>query len=1553
MELINSFRNLFKNNADTAITQKLSASLDINRYHRIYLFVSSTFNDMHAERDYLVKYVFPELRDWCFSVGLELIDIDLRWGITDDEAKNNQVVDSCLNIIRLNEPMFLINLTGDRIGWIPQRNQVSDSFIEDYPEIKSYLGKKSITELEVLFYDLVSAVDGALYLVRNPLGQVNWDNDHRKVYTNYGQNNARYFDRKSKALKKSILKKYNSYCYECYWNSALLSPELNEIGNTSAFANSISQGRFSNFTCNDMHMKDFIVDFLKKLISTRINVELADQVYSGNSEKNIQQRFLLQKGVSYLECSDMFRKLESIIENDDPNLFWFLTGEAGVGKSSYLARFILTHRDKYDIRYRFLGISKDSMSEADILKSLADELLVIINEAKRKAKTSISSFFDTPNSILNIRESDFEEKANVCENFPLLINAIEYYMDSPVVIILDGIDQLDIASFKAHWINPVLYFGTKHNIHFILSCKSGTPHEKCIKEHIVDFQSAQLEWNLLRDNTGQKKLIRYITSQHLKKLDADQEKRILNSPHSNNPLFLKCLVEELCIRGSHSELGNYMDSLISGDSNAMFNRILECAENEIQYCAIAPDKAIPAIIGLLAYSRYGLTFNCLKKAMRAFLSRVSDQDGVGKTDDDALLESIHYYTYRFQHFLVFSYGRVDMLYDSFRAVCRIRYSADKQAYHTALAEAFRTEADPQKLSEGSCAEAFMEYPYHLLNAGDYKTLQELMNDLAWQCYKAILGQTYQIPELYRSFSTNSHELAIADWIGRNSKRLSENPSTAASLLVNTFPAKKWNTSNMRVCWLKYKDPLGVSEIDYSNTFVSHCFPERIMFQNIYMKNRMIYLLHSGIRRGISVFDSDDFHLLLSVSSGLQLNNILSSLRLCLADNTIIMRKSCRAEIYKLICNGKKVVRYTINNIPKNVANIDLWYESGKLYALSSVDNADIRLSCTDIDLLVKGSTDFDALPWEELFYRRFCKKFSKVNRSAYNGTGVISLSDAETGSTILYCYPEFKILCELPFAADDWAFCGDDLIVLRLLHKSKYTVVTDRSGKTIMTINDYIVFSEPQPDGSFYFRSNINSSFDDYPKELPALLSEEDKKPSGTLKMIVNISNNSYEYLISPDIIYSIKIGNNIPLPVPIATAFQPVFQIEVHRNCIIAETVAKLMVIPLNKEKKPYTINIPQRFMGTGLRDTPCNTQKPFLIENDTLYYIDSIDKTSSSSLQIALHAKKWEMLSECSKAEVLPDAVRKYNGYGWSCVLSNDNKLSFEYNGICKQQVQLKMSMPKARIFDGGVLCLWQDNQLAVIDTSDNAKKPITVYSFPHKITEVTASGKKVWATAELPKSGKNAKVTVYLCEKQQQIRFSAVLPYSDFQISVKCIQCISHGDTYVAVINVNEEFPLIRQEISTAAKFSLDDKTKIEETIYFMISDGKSLSVVRTKYATPVKVQFLPRGTVAVYNIVNDNLLLDEYDVSISAANYKQSIEIKEAKYFDKILGTYKDYLILCSFGLKTGCIYDYIQGKQLFSFPLSDDIKFSAVHKNLVYFGNESGDKIISAEIIEPK
>ncbi|MCL2114655.1 MAG: DUF4062 domain-containing protein [Methanobrevibacter sp.] len=50
------------------------------KWKRATIFISSTFNDMHGERDYLVKNVFPELRDWCEERKNR--HVDLRWGVT-------------------------------------------------------------------------------------------------------------------------------------------------------------------------------------------------------------------------------------------------------------------------------------------------------------------------------------------------------------------------------------------------------------------------------------------------------------------------------------------------------------------------------------------------------------------------------------------------------------------------------------------------------------------------------------------------------------------------------------------------------------------------------------------------------------------------------------------------------------------------------------------------------------------------------------------------------------------------------------------------------------------------------------------------------------------------------------------------------------------------------------------------------------------------------------------------------------------------------------------------------------------------------------------------------------------------------------------------------------------------------------------------------------------------------------------------------------------------------------------------------------------------------
>ncbi len=53
-----------------------------SRWRPVKVFISSTFRDMYAERDHLIKVVFPALREKLGKYRVYLIDIDLRWGVT-------------------------------------------------------------------------------------------------------------------------------------------------------------------------------------------------------------------------------------------------------------------------------------------------------------------------------------------------------------------------------------------------------------------------------------------------------------------------------------------------------------------------------------------------------------------------------------------------------------------------------------------------------------------------------------------------------------------------------------------------------------------------------------------------------------------------------------------------------------------------------------------------------------------------------------------------------------------------------------------------------------------------------------------------------------------------------------------------------------------------------------------------------------------------------------------------------------------------------------------------------------------------------------------------------------------------------------------------------------------------------------------------------------------------------------------------------------------------------------------------------------------------------
>ena len=115
---------------------------------QIRVFISSTFKDMQAERDHLVKFIFPQLRKLCEARGVTWGEVDLRWGVTDEQAAEGKVLPICLEEIKRCRPYF-IGLLGERYGWIPET--LPADLIEREKWLKEHLhGKTSVTELEIL-----------------------------------------------------------------------------------------------------------------------------------------------------------------------------------------------------------------------------------------------------------------------------------------------------------------------------------------------------------------------------------------------------------------------------------------------------------------------------------------------------------------------------------------------------------------------------------------------------------------------------------------------------------------------------------------------------------------------------------------------------------------------------------------------------------------------------------------------------------------------------------------------------------------------------------------------------------------------------------------------------------------------------------------------------------------------------------------------------------------------------------------------------------------------------------------------------------------------------------------------------------------------------------------------------------------------------------------------------------------------------------------------------------------------------------------------------------
>lgn len=319
----------------------MATNLIDNRQIRV--FISSTFRDMQDERDYLMKRTFPKLRKIASERDVSLTELDLRWGITEEEAKNGKVIEICLREIENSIPFF-IGIIGNRYGWIPSREDLGGNVTERFTDVDKYIEQHlSVTEMEMQF------------------GVLSREEDmHAYFYIKEKEEDADYPEMLNR-LKDEVRKsKYPSSNYK--------SPE-----DLAA------------------QVEDAFIGLLDSLFPEG---NLSDL----EKERIGQRSFLNQLCQNYIRDEKNFKALDSWLADEDSHQL-IVTGASGLGKSALIANWVKDKLYKEDfssnIIYHFTGNGGSESSKEHISKYICNEIKDIYgyNEDRPGAESKLEDLF--------------------------------------------------------------------------------------------------------------------------------------------------------------------------------------------------------------------------------------------------------------------------------------------------------------------------------------------------------------------------------------------------------------------------------------------------------------------------------------------------------------------------------------------------------------------------------------------------------------------------------------------------------------------------------------------------------------------------------------------------------------------------------------------------------------------------------------------------------------------------------------------------------------------------------------------------------------------------------------------------------------------------------------------------------------------------------------------------------------------------------------------------------------------------------------------------------
>lgn len=638
-------------------------------FKTVNIFISSSFNDMHAERDYLVQYVFEELREWCEKRKLYLNDIDLRWGVTSADSESKNTVRVCLRNIDECRPFFLCFL-GQRRGAVFGSEGINDETFDEYPELSEIADKYSATELEVehaLLAPMLTVIKereerpekvrrALFFLRKDPFADCDLSYAHRLIYTNAGAADPQATEEAHRQFREEVRQNCpKTIDYSCRFDLSKTTPELKDYGMDDDGVippekQGAAMGRLCDFTVNGIALKDVLLDELKRMILAEYP-DRSDESLRTPSTAEIHQLLRSRFTRFFIRRDEVFEQLFRYLDSD-MNTPLLLSAKSGAGKSALLSNFCDEVKDRRVIM-RFCGVSADSTCYEDVMRGVFTECGI-----------------ETPG-----------QDQELFENQPELL--IEIAKQGKTLILLDDITRTTEGVGALGKLPAPL----PDNIRMIVSMRKTVKTDAAAE--ILKNTSGNPVITLSDFNADDKRrLTEDFLNQHLKALDNEHIDYICGIRSTDNPLYLKIILSELRTFGAFSQLRSEIQKFGTSPVNA-FTHLLERLEEKIADAFPEFPDAVGNVMGLLAFSRAGVRKSDLITAMRLIYHKSGEHcvfhiirgvreylSGVVYADADS---------------------RVDFLYDGFKRAVADRYQNGYRIYHGMLALLFE-ETAPEECS---------------------------------------------------------------------------------------------------------------------------------------------------------------------------------------------------------------------------------------------------------------------------------------------------------------------------------------------------------------------------------------------------------------------------------------------------------------------------------------------------------------------------------------------------------------------------------------------------------------------------------------------------------------------------------------------------------------------------------------------------------------------------------------------------------------------------------------------------------------------------------------